>query len=730
MATVPGPGLDSQAITGVELEDYFVSRANGLPLTFGKVYFYQDDARTTPKAVFQLVQGSASPPDYTYSALPNPMTLSATGTFVDAGGNNIAVYYYPVDNSGVQQLYYVKVYDQYGNLQFTREAWPFPSNLEGGGGGGGTTTSSSAFYNQITNGQFVKVLFNQGESLVIPYTSAGISVDIAPGWTLVVTASGNGSVTVTQTPVTGSSAYPHNPPFTLDVTAGANTTTMYLQQTLSNNPDWAAPATIGVAGYLSASILLGPSTSVSVQYKANPSGTAQTILNAANGSGQYATESGTVQLSPASSAQNGINGSDSIIINLAITGTSKISNVQVIPLTTNITGVAYDPVPSNRQIDYMFHYYNPLLQYKPIPSHLVGWDFPLNPAQFLGDSVAAQAVGASKSYYAWDQTIVFQTTDSGITISRDASGALKTLSAQNAGTQLALVQYIPAPQAIEMLSRRKCVNVSAKASVATDATVSLWYTTGALPSTVGSNLSLVLTLDSKGYPATQNNTWVKVPRSGLANNTVTSGSTNAAQFTIGTSATANFNQYPLTGWDMLGAADITNATFFAIVVGTASIAHNAYILWQSISCQDGDIATVPAAQSANKAVSDCQYYYQKSFALNQPPIAGLGYNTGEFYGIQTNLNGRNNIGYNLGTVIFQTPMRSGSPTIVIYNPTVASPTPGYNLIRGMASGVNYAGTATVSVNQNGFVLFSTTTVSNVVGDATSAHWSADGRLGL
>ena len=37
----------------------------------------------------------------------------------------------------------------------------------------------------------------------------------------------------------------------------------------------------------------------------------------------------------------------------------------------------------NRQNDYLFHYYNPLLQYKPIESFLIGWDFPVNPAQPL-----------------------------------------------------------------------------------------------------------------------------------------------------------------------------------------------------------------------------------------------------------------------------------------------------------------------------------------------------------
>jgi len=60
-----------------------------------------------------------------------------------------------------------------------------------------------------------------------------------------------------------------------------------------------------------------------------------------------------------------------------------------------------------RQIDHLFHYYKPLLAYKPIPSALIGWDFPTNPAQF-GVTGSTGAIGANKSAYAWDQTILFQ----------------------------------------------------------------------------------------------------------------------------------------------------------------------------------------------------------------------------------------------------------------------------------------------------------------------------------
>lgn len=621
--TILANGLDTRYITGPELQDYFVNKSTGQPLVFGKIYFYEDDSRTTPKNVFQLTYNSMTG-QYSYTALPNPLTLSATGTFDDGNNVNIPVYYYPFDEFGNLQLYYVVAVDSNALLQFTRDAWPFPSS--GASGGGGATTSTTlSLNNMLTNPQFAVVNFAQGSTLSIPYTSAGTSFTIAPGWVLNLSASGSGTLTIAQTPVAGSSGYPYNPPFALTVTPGSFITSLTITQQLSNNPDWAAPQSTGIGGYISGSIMLAPNSAITMNYLKNAGSPAsQTILTQTNTSGAYTQYNATVELAAASNTSTGITGYDTIQLVLSPTLATTFSNVQVVPLTTDVDITTFDQTPVNRQIDQMFNYYNPLLQYKPISSYLVGWDFPLNPAQFLGASVAAQAVGANKSYYAWDQTIIFQTANSGVTISRDATGALKTLSAPGGGTQLALVQYIPAPQAIEMLSRKKCVNISANASVATDATISLWYTKTSLPSTIGSNLALPLTLDAKGYPATQNGTWTQIPRSSLSNPSVTTSATNAAQFTIGVAPTgaANFNQYPFAGWDMQGNTDINSATFFAIVVGTASLAQNAYILWQSISCQDGDIATVPASKTLSQTLQDCQYYWWSTFPPGVAPSQG------------------------------------------------------------------------------------------------------------
>src|SRR5580693_7123038 len=98
--------LNRQYVTAPSLQEYFVDKDSGLPLSGGFVYFYVDTARSVLKPVFEQ---TGSPPNYTYSVLPNPVTLSAVGTFQDASGNDIIPYYYPYDSFGDVQLYFIEV---------------------------------------------------------------------------------------------------------------------------------------------------------------------------------------------------------------------------------------------------------------------------------------------------------------------------------------------------------------------------------------------------------------------------------------------------------------------------------------------------------------------------------------------------------------------------------------------------------------------------------------------
>jgi hypothetical protein len=126
------------------LQEYFVDKDTGLPLSGGIVSFWEDENRTVPKAVYTL---SGSPPNYTYAVLPNPLILSAVGT-PQYNGNDIVIYYYPYDDNGNVELYYITVTDSLGEDQFTRQAWPnfslqsIPSN-------------GQELFNFIPNPQFI-----------------------------------------------------------------------------------------------------------------------------------------------------------------------------------------------------------------------------------------------------------------------------------------------------------------------------------------------------------------------------------------------------------------------------------------------------------------------------------------------------------------------------------------------------------------------------------------------
>lgn len=167
--------LDSRYVLAPSLQEYFVDKDSGLPLSGGMVFFYQDTARSVLKDVFEL---SGSPPNYTYTVLPNPSTLSAVGTFQDGSGNDILPYYFPFDSSGNVQLYYIEVYNSDGVLQFTREG--FPNTTQGG------TTSADDVTNFVPNGQFLlhdSIPASTANGFVADKISQAVTIIAQGGWT-------------------------------------------------------------------------------------------------------------------------------------------------------------------------------------------------------------------------------------------------------------------------------------------------------------------------------------------------------------------------------------------------------------------------------------------------------------------------------------------------------------------------------------------------------------------
>lgn len=577
------------------LQTYFVDKQTGLPLAAGLVYFWHDNNRNDPKPVYQLT----SAPNYIYTPLPNPLTLSNAGTFVDGNGNDIAVYFYPYDNAGEPDNYYIQVFaagtipaPPGGIPMLTREAVPgiIP-------GAGPNESGPQSFENAIANSQFSEVLFNPAQPLSINYNAGITTVPVAPGWFLEITAAGAGTTTITRTSEGGNSGIPTNPAYTLSVTPGANISSLIMYQRFYHNPG------IFGGGWISGSITLGPaSPTAKLNYK-DSAGNSTLILSNAN-AGAWTTYNATVPITASGNAQTSDNGYVDIQVILNEGNTTRFTSVQVVGMATDTQNVSFNQETVNEQATGLFYYHQPQINFKPIPSYLTGWDFPLNPAQF-GETQAA-SLAAAKSKYVWDQTILFQSSAAGFRVTRATNGAMR-VACEVAG-QFALIQYLDGNTVKEILNNRLAVNVSAATNVVggLQGTVSLWYTqAGALPVvTTGTNNSIVLSLDANGFPTNQGGPWVEVPRGKLGN----------AQFTLPVNTTNNFTDTMLSGWDLVGDVGLETATFFAIVVGfKAEIAANTVDV-NSISLCAGDIATRPAPKTPDETLRACERYWEMSYA--------------------------------------------------------------------------------------------------------------------
>lgn len=170
--------LNPQYVIAPSLQVVFRDKDTGLPLRNGVIYFWKDQARSEPKPIFKL---SGSPPNYGYTQLPNPLTLSAIGTMDDPNTNqDIIPYYFPYDADGNVELYFIEVYSEggktSGTLQFTREGWPNISESVG--------PEEQAFENYIPNGQFrIHYDLPKTDTLDAGEVRAPITVLGPGGWT-------------------------------------------------------------------------------------------------------------------------------------------------------------------------------------------------------------------------------------------------------------------------------------------------------------------------------------------------------------------------------------------------------------------------------------------------------------------------------------------------------------------------------------------------------------------
>jgi len=690
--------------TGVSLNDEYYA------------FFLTNTLPYIPQAVYQDPAG-----DVQFS---NPIEFSPAGTLPDN------LYFDPT------LVYRIEI--RHGNTQADALIWEINNFIPGDNGGGTIVVDNlTVADNVITNPQFADISF-QSPFTYMQSSPSTYTVPVGPGWDLILT--GAGTTVLSQTAIAGSSNIAGNPPYYLDIN-NTGWTSAVLRQRLENNGAIFANGAVAVA-FSAASV--SNSETLTVTY-APSSGAATNIIQRSIPTGTLTAYKNAVDLPASTNASTGASAYVDILFTMDGNSHLQLTNIQITGQSTNLSSGFDNPedAPSFHELTYEqvvngeFNVYRDPLIFKPIPSYLVGWDFPLNPNQFSATPSAAVATGANGSFYVWDQTIVFQGVDSSITADRFTANELDLSSAS--ATKLAIIQYLGPEQAKKILNNRISVNLSAYTNDAPlTGTISLYYTKDAsLPSASSPDYdSLVATLDANGKPATFNGNWIEVPRPNMAD----------AKFILGVATTTNFNNYSFNGWDMEGVADVDLATFFAIVIGFEEIAINHNIFINSVGLCSGDIPTIPAPQTLDEVLSECQYYYEKSYDITDIP--GDVTNRGQILIQQLPfLNGTPAISLVSRSymISYNTLKRITNPVITFYSPTTgtADRVHGYTRAAGAALANGDITQSTNWINESNGQKYHTwvsANTSDLVGPTNSAgsyaeayitfHFTSDCRLGI
>lgn len=707
------PLISSNFTPMFPLQEQLWDKDLNVPLAAGYILFFEDEARTIPKNVY--VQTEAPGPIYSYTNIGSMVTLSSIGTTQYLGTDSIIFLYPYVEtgtNAGKVQSYFIQVFSSTNILQFTRSNWPF--GIASGGEGGGGNAGSAQSANIISNPQFAEVLFNPATGTTVNVTGT-TTTPIAPDWNIITT--GTGSITVNQIAIIDSLA-PGEPAYALDISS-ASVDSIILSQRITDSPR-ILEGIFASGTFIGKGIGLTSSAIITMNYVPSLGVTTPIVVGTiAAGSFSPAIIGTTATIIPQTNT-NPPSATGYVDIQFVIPPGShiQISCIQLVGVATAAIQVAYIQESVPRQIDHLFHYYKSELAYIPVPSWLVGWDFPLNPMQF-GSTGGALALGAiNRSAYIWDQTILFQSVDSSISYLPNANTNGLSITTANTSS-FALIQYLPGSTARDILNDKISVALNGFVSTGTGTlagTVSLMFTTvGSVPVLP---LSAIATVNSSGVP-TLSAAWDYVPN--------TLGGNNVA-FTLPNATTGMIS---LSGWDARAVVAINSATYFAIVVSFAPMTAAQAITLNYISMNSGDFATRPAPQTPDEVLRECQYYWQSSFSPGVTPGNNRGLQTGETYAIQyVAAAATDQIPISFKTQMRVTPKYTAT---VLYNPTSGT----VGQILNTVTGASYSASSTANtpgpvpaLTTNGIVIQGIADAGSAAGNLLAVHWSVDARLGI
>ena len=563
-----------------QLQTQFWDKDLNIPLAGGYINFFQDAARTVPKDVFVLTQTAG--PTYSYTDIGSVVTLSSVGTTQYLGTDSI-IFLYPYDANGNVQLYYIAVYSSTNVLQFTRSAVP-----SGVVSSASTLSGFTQSGNIVSNPQFANVLFDSANGATFSL-SGTTTTQIAPDWSIITT--GTGSVTVNQIAITDTLA-PGEPAYALDINS-ATISSLILSQRITNSPR-ILENNFASGTFIAQAIAPTSSAIITMNYVPSVGSTVPIVVGtAAAGTFSPVIVGTTAAIIPQTNTNPpGSTGYVDIQFVIPVGAHIQISCIQLLSVASATIKAAYIQESTPRQIDHLFHYYQNGLNFKPIPSLLTGWDFPLNPAQF-GTS---QTISTTPSYI-WDQTICGSTASTAAVIRQTLTGTFFCTTGASA-QGFYLLQYLSGAEALETTLSNLAVNVTASSN---DGNVSmkvyLFYssTGGTIPATA----TPIGIIHSDGTFTLTSSGWTAIAQP--------NGQSNSA-----TIVSASPTSFGFTGFNGAANYATTTSNNFAIVVTFLVPTSGKFVSINSISCVAGDIPTRPAPQAADEVLRECQRYYEVS----------------------------------------------------------------------------------------------------------------------
>ncbi len=475
-------------------------------------------------------------------------------------------------------------------------------------GAGGTSPPGDIGFvtdNQITNPQFAIVNFVSPD---LPYTlpvTTDSDIEIGPGWVLSLTTNSAGSAIITQVPLNSDdlTINPGNAPYALRLQLTGWTDVKLKQRFNQNGMLW--------ADKIVSSTITARSDDANALISANLIDSMGTpigqVLSEVAVSGEFEEYTGHDTINSPSNTDIPPDAWIEYQLQLQNNVDIYITSIQLIAGNLDVEPV-FEQDSIERQIDHTFHYYEPQLAFKPVPSLLTGWDFTVNPAQFGSTKTMTIGGGSHQPQYIWDQTIGLSKKGN-VTVAKSGSALGIAFTNSQPNEAFYIMQYLTDGQAARAKASNLCVNIDGYALVSTavQARVYLFAAKqgGSIP-LLTSGSGAIGNLNADGtFDLTDTTGWQEIPLiDGYSRTKNLKG--------VNTHDEQDINFIGYDGNSLYGST--TSTQLFCIVATFLVPTTNTFVYFNSISLTPGDIPSRPAQMTAAATLAACQYYYEMSYA--------------------------------------------------------------------------------------------------------------------